>query len=269
MEDHIRDLEERGYTVIPAVYSPEHVERALGLVRHWYQVSTQALSDRMPFLNKDQAMVYNLQNKDPFFLELLFSSAEVSAILKHFLNDEWFRSVPAEHANYILRSFLARSSNHKMPIHIDSFIPYGGDYCFIMQFSILLEDQNEENGCTVVVPGSHRSGRYGTQDAFENAKPICARAGDCVMWDSRIWHGALENRSSVTRWAIIATMQRWWLKQAFEIPGSLPQAHYDALTDEQRAVLGFTSVPYRDETVGIDMKREYSLLPKVVSDYRD
>jgi ectoine hydroxylase-related dioxygenase (phytanoyl-CoA dioxygenase family) len=89
-----------------------------------------------------------------------------------------------------------------------------------------------------------------------------------VFWDSRIWHGARENVTGGTRWSIIATFCRWWIKQAFDIPGNLPQEIYDQLSDRQRAVLGFCSVPYDDESRGIDMKRSYALLPANVADYR-
>jgi ectoine hydroxylase-related dioxygenase (phytanoyl-CoA dioxygenase family) len=222
----------------------------------------------MPRLNRAQPMVYNLQSKDIFFSKLILETPIIEDVLKHFLNDKWFSSLPADHPNYILRSFLARSSNHRMPMHIDSFVPYTGSHPFIMQCSILLEDQTKENGCTVIVPRSHQSDQYADPDTFKTAVPIEAKAGDLVFWDSRIWHGAGENTSGGTRWSIIATFCRWWIKQAFDIPGNIPQDIYDQLTDRQRAVMGYCSVPYDDETFGIDMKRSYDLLPKKVSDYK-
>lgn len=155
-----------------------------------------------------------------------------------------------------------------MPLHIDSFIPYAGPHVFIMQCSIPLEDQTEDNGCTVLIPGSHLSGKYCSQDAFPSAVSIKARAGDLVFWDSRIWHGARQNTSGGTRWAMIATFCRWWIKQAFDIPGNLPQELYDQLTEREKGVLGYCSVPYDNEKHGIDMKRSYSLLPQQVVDYR-
>jgi ectoine hydroxylase-related dioxygenase (phytanoyl-CoA dioxygenase family) len=192
----------------------------------------------------------------------------VERILTQFLNDRWFTQIPAGAPNYILRSFLARSSNHQMPMHIDSFIPSSGRNFFMMQCALLLEDSNESNGCTVLVPGSHRSDEYAPQESFATAVPMAAKAGDLMFWDSRLWHGARANVSDGTRWAMIATFGRWWIKQAFDIPGSLPQAIYQELSDSEKAVLGFCSVPYHDETTGIDMKRGYDLLPEHVRDYK-
>jgi ectoine hydroxylase-related dioxygenase (phytanoyl-CoA dioxygenase family) len=268
LTEYIDAIARDGYVYIPQAFPPETVAAARERIQYWFDKTLSSQSARMPRLNRDQPMVYNLQNKDMFFLRMILETESIEAILKHFLNDPWFSSLPKDAPNYILRSFLARSSNYQMPMHIDSFNPYTGSYCYIMQCSILLEDQFEENGCTVLVPGSHHSGGYAPQESFDSAKSIEGKAGDLVFWDSRVWHGARANRSGGTRWSMIATWCRWWIKQAFDMPGNLPQEIYDQLTDRQRAVLGFCSVPYDDETYGIDMKRSYELLPEQVKDYR-
>ncbi|MCV6592320.1 MAG: phytanoyl-CoA dioxygenase family protein [Silicimonas sp.] len=261
-------ITEYGYAIVPNAFSKDQVAHALERVKYWFDVSLNNQSDRMPKLNKDQPMVYNLQAKERLFSDMVLAHPVVEGIMMHFLNDRWFTSLPNDAPNYILRSFLARSSNYRMPMHIDSFVPYVSDHPFIMQCSVLLEDQSRKNGCTVIVPKSHRSGGYVDQNAFDNAVPIEANAGDMVFWDSRIWHGALENTTDGTRWSMIATFCRWWIKQAFDIPGNIPQELYDQLDDRMRAVLGYCSVPYDDETRGIDMKRGYDLLPEKVADYK-
>ena len=260
MQTQIQELEHRGYAVVRDVFSTELAEELRVLTEHHLVATRERQSDRVPFLNRDQPMVFNLQAKDRRYLDLLFGVPVLDAILGHFLNDEWFRAIPEDEPNYILRSYLARSSAGQMPMHIDSFVPYGGDFVFIMQAAFILEDQTVENGCTVVVPGSHLRGGYAPQDRAE-AVPVEARAGDLVLWDSRLWHGAGENTSAGSRWSLIATFQRWWLKQAFDIPASLPQEIYAELSPSQKAVLGFCSVPYANEEEGIDMKRGYDHLP--------
>ena len=76
-------------------------------------------------------------------------------------------------------------------------------------------------------------------------------------------HGAAENRGPGTRWALIATYCRWWVKQMFDIPGTLPPAFFADLTPPQKAVLGYCSIPHRTEADGVDMKRGYADLPAV------
>jgi Phytanoyl-CoA dioxygenase (PhyH) len=260
-------LEINGYCKIPQLYTPEDTGKALELISEWHEKSNRSLSRNVPFLNRNQPMVYNLQNKDFYFLQLVFAPQELQAILIYFLNDIWYKPIPRTKPNYILRSYLARSSNDALPLHIDSFVPYIGDYVFSMQVAIVLEDQNEASGCTAIVPGSHKYGQYAEQDSLKDAVPIKSRAGDVIIWDSRVWHGALPNRSGKTRWALIATFSRWWLKQAFSITRNLPQEIYEKLTDSQKAILGFCSIPYNNESEGIDMKRGYDSLLADVSRY--
>ena len=48
----------------------------------------------------------------------------------------------------------------------------------------------------------------------------------------------------------------------------MPQEIYSQLTPEQRAVMGFCSVPFVDESEGIDMKQGYDSLAEDVVEYR-
>jgi Phytanoyl-CoA dioxygenase (PhyH) len=268
MQQVIEKLEKDGYCRVPGVFSPDQIKRLLDLVLQWHRRTRDSLSSNVPYLNREHPMVYNLQSKDYFFLDIILGHPMIEEILRRFLNDPWYKQIPADEPNYILRSYLARSSTYAMPMHIDSFIPYIGTHVNSMQVGIVLEDQTISNGCTLVVPGSHQSGRYADRDAIEAAVPIESQAGDAVFWDSRVWHATTENAGGRTRWAVIATFARWWMKQAFNIPQTLPQDIYDRLNRKQKAVLGFCSLPYNDETEGIDMKRGYETLSADVAEYR-
>lgn len=175
---------------------------------------------------KDQ-IVYNLQNKDKAFIDLI-SLGPIVRILKEKLNDEYYTHLSQEYPNYNLTYFNARSSGYKLDLHIDSGVPYCGKKVINMQIAVILDDQTIENGCTVLVPGSHQSGAY-TDRSFENVIPINSRKGDMVVWDSRIWHGTTENTANLDRWAIIASFARWWVKPSMDIPRGLPQNIYDSL----------------------------------------
>ncbi len=267
--DLIEQIRTQGYCRIPAVYTPAQTKQALVRLQQLYQEGQEQLTENIPFLNRNHPMVYNLENKDFDFLTMLFAPQQVHAVLRHFLNDKWYRAIPAEEPNYILRSFLARSSNDALPLHIDSFMPYVTEESFIMQLAIILEDQDEENGCTIVLPGSHQSGEYADRSRADECVPIYSKAGDIVIWDSRLWHGTLANVSANrTRWSIIATFGRWWIKQNFNMVENVPQAIYDRLTPGQKAMLGFSSIPFSDETQGIDFKQGFDALLPDVTDYR-
>jgi ectoine hydroxylase-related dioxygenase (phytanoyl-CoA dioxygenase family) len=268
MEQYIKQIEKDGYVLIPGVYDASTVAKLLSLCKEWYEKTKSTISKDVPYLNVNQPNIYNLQNKDVYFVNTLLRSVEMESILKHFLNDKWYKLIPQTEPNYILRSYGARSSNKGLPLHIDSFVPYKGDHVIAMQCAIVLEDQNINNGCTTVVPGSHLSGQYASQDSQKDALPIESKAGDIVIWDSRLWHGTTDNNSGKTRWSIVATFVRWWIKQHFNITDNLPQDIFAQLTDKQKSILGFCSIPYNTENEGIDLKRGYDKIFDDVSQYK-
>lgn len=256
----IDQIDVNGYCIMPGVFDADAINQTLKLVTEWEKQASPTLAANTPYLNRNQSIVYNLQNKDSYFLKLLFASPEVENILKHYLNDPWYKGIPTDEPNYILRGYVGRSSKESLPLHIDSLVPYQSSQVISVQCSIILEDQDEQNGCTLVVPGSHKSGEYAPQEALREAVPIHSKAGNIVIWDSRLWHGALANRSTRTRWALIATFVRWWIKQSFDFTTRLPTHIFNELTDAQKAILGFCSIPFLDETAGIDMKQGYDAL---------
>ena len=182
------------------------------------------------------------------------------------LNDPYYRFLPPDTPNYILNYYNARSSGLALDLHIDSQVPNPGEFTWAMQVVFMLDDMNEENGCTVVVPGSHLSGRY-TDREFMNVKHLNAKAGDLVIWDSRLWHGTTENKTGAARWALIATMTQWWVKQSMDITRSLPEDIYQKLSNEQKALLGFCSIPPVDDKIRINTKCGYDFLKPSVKDY--
>ena len=266
---YLQAIAERGYTVLPGEVPPAEVESILASMRRLHSERGQADDADQPMLNRGHAIVYNLQREDVLYPRMFTGNPLIMGILKGLLNDVWYKQIPQDQPNFILRSILGRSSGPgPLPLHIDSFIPSGGALCFTCQAALVLEDQTVERGCTVVVPGSHLSDRYADQAAMADAVPLQANAGDVVIWDSRLWHGALGNSTPLSRWSLIATFARWWIKQNYDMTGTLPQGIYDQLTDDEKAVFGFCYIPPRDERERADMKCGHMDLRPTVADYR-
>jgi hypothetical protein len=260
IEKYIKELKWNGYTIIPQVLAVRDVKYLLEDMKLLYNSTKDEISQDTPYLNTNQPNIYNLQNKNLSFIRLLLGNKDLEEILKISLNDKWYKQIPADQPNYILRSYGARSSNDALPLHIDSFIPYVGDEVLAMQVAIILEDQTVENGCTVVVPGTHETGRYADKNYYDQAVPLTPKAGDIVIWDSRLWHGTTKNTTTGTRWAMIATFTRWWVKQQFDIPKALPLSIKQHLSGKEKSILGFGSVPYQTEYEGIEIKKGYNEL---------
>ena len=124
---------------------------------------------------------------------------------------------------------------------------------------MVLENMHEKNGCTVVVPGSHQSGTY-TDRSLKEKKLIIAEAGDVLIMDSRTWHGTTENQTESSRWLINALYTKWNLKQQVDFVNSIPNKIYNKLTNKQKQLLGFCSIPPKSETERINTKNGYDFL---------
>lgn len=263
LEQVAKELLVYGYGILNQFIAPDTVDALKQLVESYWDGHENP--EGVPERDRDDRIVYNLQNKDMAFIDLV-SVDPLHKLLMPRLNDPYYRFLPSDVPNYYLQYFNGRSSGRKLDLHIDSHIPFTGTRATVMQTAILLDDHHEENGCTVVVPGSHLSGEF-TDRELQNLKPIVAKAGDVVLWDSRLWHGTLENRSGESRWSLVATWGMWWIKPAMDITRGLPEEIYGRLSDRQKQMLGFCSIPPRDESERINTKSGYDDLRPLASDY--
>ena len=212
----------------------------------------------IPKLNQGHDIVYSLEWQDHTFLRTILNHKIVFDILKSSLNDSWYKQLPAELPNFILRAMIARSGGSKrLPLHIDSFIPNAGKLSFLMQVALILEDQTIENGCTFCLPGSHKWDHYADNLAYnDELVPIESKAGDIIIWDSRLHHGAFENTTASSRWSVIATFSRWWIKQNYQTDKNLKTDFISKLTTEEKIVLGLCSLPPLNVHERVDIKAD-------------
>jgi hypothetical protein len=267
IDQHVRNLKAFGYTRVDGAMTAEGLAGARSRLKG---ISHEAAGpDSMIRIDdiKLRGVIFNMQNRGKFFVDLI-SDLAVHKICMPFLNDPYYEQLSADVPNYILANYTARSSQSDAPlqIHIDSFIPTPGPRTWAMQAIFMLDDQTVENGCSYVVPGTHRSGDYTDRD-LDQKVPVESKAGDLILWDSRLWHGALPNTDGASRWALIATFHMWWMKQKLDIPRMLPEDIYADLSDLQKQLLGYCALPPTDVEDGIETKRGYEALRPTVADY--
>ena len=257
---HIKDIEVLGYTRLPGFLAPETLaatrDRLAEIVEEMRGSVYPGYTEHRP----DDEIVFNLQNKDKIFIDLLGDPA-MERILMRFVNDEHYNMLPPDLPNYVLNEYVARVSETHLPMHIDCWMPAPGHRTWMMHVAIAMHDRDEADGCTFLVPGSHHSGDY-TERMFPNTTLAPVTAGDVLVWDGRLWHGAGARQSENKSWILIATLQRWWVKQRSDMPRSLPEDIYDSLTDRQRALLGFISVPPTSELDYVETRGGYETIER-------
>ena len=258
IEKKIKEIEKNGYCVIKNFLSKKIINQILKKINYHYKSNQENIYKGVPSRDSEDKILYNLQNKDYFFIKLL-NNKRILKIAKYFLNDNYYRFLPEQKPNFIINYFNARSSGNKLDLHIDSWIPYTGKKTHMMQFVFLLEKSTLDNGCTIVVKKSHKSGKY-TDRKTKKITPLLGNPGDLIIWDSRLWHGTYENKNNQSRWAIVTTLSSWWVKQAMDMPRSLPDQIYKKCTILEKQLLGFCSKPPLDEKERINTKCGYEVL---------
>ena len=258
IKQKIKEIEKNGFCKINNFLSKKINKDLLSIIEREYVKYKKVKYKGVPLRDDEDKILYNLQNKDYRFIKIL-SDKRIKKIASHFLNDPYYRFLPDGKPNYILNYFNARSSGKKLDLHIDSWIPYIGKNTHMMQFVFLLEDSRPTNGCTVVVKGSHKSGKF-TNRKTKKTINLTGTAGDLIVWDSRLWHGTLENYDKSSRWAIVTTMSSWWIKQAMDMPRSLPKKIYKKCTKYEKQLIGYCSIPPKNEVERINTKCGYEVL---------
>lgn len=262
-EKLVNEIYEQGFTIIKGALDENTVTT---LKTRLQKIINKKLSDPN-YPSGDFGYVANLQNEDVYFIKTMFNHPIVKLVLMELLNDRWYRAIPQDKPNYIFRGMRTRLKEKKpLHMHIDSFMPGSGKVPWLLQVSLILENQTLDNGCTLFVPGSHRSDIYAPKDAIKDAVPAISRAGDIVIWDGRIWHATAPNPNHHSRLAIWSGFSRWWVKQPHDYTETLPDDIYQQLTDEEKSVIGFCSIPPLDEfdpRNDNDTKSGYEVLPKV------
>ncbi len=95
-----------------------------------------------------------------------------------------------------------------------------------------------ENGCTQVIPGSHRSEEFCSAEAISNLKkPVVCKAGDFIILDCMTYHCGTLNNSDKNRRAINHVFTIPALRQQIHLPSIFSNA--SDFTYQQRKILGY------------------------------
>lgn len=106
----------------------------------------------------------------------------------------------------------------------------------------MLTDFTEENGATILVPGSHRKSDHpGERNGIDPMKPfpgerrMLGKAGTVVALDSRLWHAVAPNITDEDRVAVIIRFAPWWLNLDPLRPGTIDRQDIVEATNGENA----------------------------------
>ena len=248
--DYQNEIKTEGYTIIKQLFDKSIVDKTLDLIHKYHEPNFQWSG--LPSRDVDDKRIYVLPSFNTHFTNLVTTPLVVD-ILKFFLNDPYYRWLSEDYPNFIINSCSARSSGQFLDLHIDSTFPFLGDYPIGIVSIYAIEPSNLETGCTFGVPGSHKSGAF-TNRNYTKLENFILNPGDCLLIDSRLWHGAGINNSGNSRWTVNCHYTRWFVKQDHDLTKIIPQNIYKQLSEVQKIMLGYCSRPSDDPKKRINIK---------------
>lgn len=228
-QEHVDEIEERGFTIVPDVVSGSEVEtlrqEVLDALEHdWNECGG------MP--GKAEFIVLELIHHSPAAANLL-ENETMHRVFSHFLGDT---CILYSATSTILRP---HEKHYTCEIHTDTprLVP---EYHLSLLMTLALDDFTEENGATWYLPGSHRSpDKPSEQDFYANAVRVCRKAGDAAFFHPRVWHAGGSNDTNETRVGCTLYACRSWMRQRFDYPRMLDERTVGALGETGRRFLGF------------------------------
>ncbi|MGB8862428.1 MAG: phytanoyl-CoA dioxygenase family protein [Ilumatobacteraceae bacterium] len=210
-----RDLYEWGFCLIEDGLSNEQCSRLRS------RVADQAAAERalgIAYMVESQQHVWSLVNKGADFIGLLeHDPAAVQAgpmierLLDETLGPGW--------NHFSLLANISYPGCHPQPMHQDQtwVAPiHTFDAPILVNTMYVLQDVDEHNGGTLLVPGAHRAngtpetGLYGPLPKPINLE---APAGTVLMFDGRLLHGGAVNHSDDFRYVLTNSCVKSWARQ--------------------------------------------------------
>jgi ectoine hydroxylase-related dioxygenase (phytanoyl-CoA dioxygenase family) len=192
-----------------------------------------------------EKVVFNLHNKNLIWFKL-FGHPLIINILDILLKKGSYNN----NEPYYLNNISARTPLYGCPpqqLHIDGGLP-GTNYALKINVLWCLEDFNSHTGFTRVVPRSHKIKLFPKNNYnYKSEKNLYAKAGSVIIFDASLWHGGSTSFSKSSRWGLILGYARWWIKPSFDFMFNTPKKIYNRLSVFQKRLLGFDSVPPKDE----------------------
>jgi len=265
IDSHIDEIKSEGYSIIEGLISPEQCDFYVDLLeqehdkysKHYAnKFFTSSLGDK-----SNEKVVFNLHNKNLKWFDL-FENKTIIKVLDELLKAGSYKNSEPYH----LLNISARSpqmNGKKQQLHLDSNLP-GGDYPLIIVVLWMLEDFTIENGATRIVPGSHKFDYYAEDNKiYDNEIIIQGKKGSALVYNASLWHGGGANITKKTRWGVVLGYGRWFIKPSFDLLNNTPKEIYEKLTDNQKALLGFNSIPPLDEFTRLTRRSSDFQIPNI------
>lgn len=239
-----KELKKNGYSVLHSILNEKTCDKYLKIINSNLK-KVNKIYGKKKFHGKQTKILYNLTNKSFDFFELVLDKNVNKVCEDYFKNGAYSKDKNIYQFDH-LHSRILDYPCKSQPLHIDSRI--SGVYPpTSLHFFIYLSDVNEESGPTQIVPSTHRINTFPTKKDETKAKKIIGKKGTVIIVNSSTWHGSSAKKNFERRAILTLVYTRWFLRQQFALPFSLPKKFVNRLSTKYKRVLGFYNYPPVDE----------------------
>ena len=154
MEKNLHEIRVNGFTIIKNPFSKKLVNDLFVEIKKLSQTKMRSTSSTSLI---DSKLIINPHSQSINYIKVINSKIVETFFLK-FLNDKFYKTINKRLPNYCLNHSIVRSSGKEtLHLHRDDRNPPSDskEICYL-QFGLALEDSNKSNGCTIVIPKSHK-----------------------------------------------------------------------------------------------------------------
>ncbi|MBY8852921.1 phytanoyl-CoA dioxygenase family protein, partial [Saccharothrix sp. MB29] len=111
-----------------------------------------------------------------------------------------------------------------------------------LQLMLALTDFTQENGATLVIPGSHHWDDE-TPPRYDMTTPAAMRAGSALLWQGGVFHGGGANTTDSPRVSLTVSLDLGNLRQEENQYLAVPREKVLTYPEELRRLLGYDQCP--------------------------
>jgi ectoine hydroxylase-related dioxygenase (phytanoyl-CoA dioxygenase family) len=236
LEQVLEDLRLRGYAVAEDALAPPFLEATrAAMYRTRERIMAEVGADRLE--RAGELGVLRLMLKfDPHFFRFL-EVPELLAVVDRTVGET---AILHLQNGFILPPIVPESASpdvFQLRFHQDFPRVFGGG---LLSLNVLfaIDAFSEENGATLVVPGTHQRPRPPSAEELRGV-PVCCAPGAMLIFDSTLWHAAGSNRSGRDRLAVNHQFTRSWIKQQIDYVRALGDTVVQAQSPRTQQLLGW------------------------------
>ncbi len=226
----VQKIRDEGYVIIPSLLDGARIKALRAALSPWLDGTLLGRNDFEGFRSE---RVYGLLAKHTD-LSLIVEHPLILGILDALLERDYLLS-----ANLAINSHPGETAQR---FHRDNAGGGGADPTALHGISTIwnLDDFNEDNGATEIIPGSHLWGHEIPAEDTPGVMKVIMPAGSVIIFTGSLFHRGGANLSDNPRLAITPQYCQPWLRQLENMPLAVPPEKARLLSDRVQSLLGYS-----------------------------